>query len=118
MEALTECLEALLITSHGNRTVEYASFDLSHVSKTKAIHVRDPVLVNLNISPFSFALKRLLRLLDVNLTGTGIHMTPLHPVPLVPGRVETKPFYIIFAHSTVNSELCAIGHPPQIISFS
>ena len=48
----------------------------------------------------------------------GICMTPLHPVPLVPGRVETNRFYIIFAQSIVNSELCAIGHPPQIISFS
>ena len=74
MEALTECLEALLITSHDNRTVEYARFDLSHVSKTKAIHVRDPVLVNLNISPFSFALKRLLRLLAVNLTGIKVYL--------------------------------------------
>ena len=47
-------------------------------------------------------------------------MTPLHPVPLLPGRVESKPkrFYIIFAHSTVNFKLCAIGPPPQIISFS
>ena len=73
LEALTECLEALLITSHGNRTVEYAGFDLSHVSKTKAIHARDPVLVNLNISPFTFALKRLLRLLAVNLTGIKVY---------------------------------------------
>ena len=37
------------------------------------IHVRDPVLVNLNISPFSFALKRLLRLLAVNLTGIKVY---------------------------------------------
>ena len=75
MEALTECLEAeaVLITSHGNRTVEYAGFDLGHISKTKAIHARDPVLVNLNISPFSFALKRLLRLLAVNLTGIKVY---------------------------------------------
>ena len=49
----------------------------------------------------------------------GIRVTPLHPeVPLVPGRVETKRFYIIFAHSTFKSELCAIGDPSQIISFS
>ena len=73
LEALTECLVALLITSHGNITVEYAGFDLSHVSKTKAIHACDPVLVNLNISPFSFALKRLLRLLAVNLTGIKVY---------------------------------------------
>ena len=73
LEALTECLEALLITSHGSRTVEYTGFDLSHVSKTKAIHACDPVLVNLNISPFSFTLKRLLRLLAVNLTGIKVY---------------------------------------------
>ena len=59
--------------SHENRTVEYASFDLGHTSKTKAIHVRDPVLVNLNITPFYFALKRLLRLLAVNLTGIKVY---------------------------------------------
>ena len=47
-------------------------YNLGHVSKTKAIHVPDPVLVNLNISSFSFTLKRLLHLLAVNLTGIKV----------------------------------------------